>query len=223
MKEIKEYDKNNNLTHYRDSNGYEYWSEYDEKGNEIHYRNSEGYEWWREYDEKNNCIHYRDTNGYEWWNEYDENNNLIHYHSNGYEWYDENGNEIAKPNPTTSETERAETLAAMLVTKDIRIAQLEREIRRYNIHEDYCASYNLHKIPDIRGACNCTYATTHTMDDKEYYKRERKIHEKFDKAIRPHKEMFESALKQIQYEYDHAIKEYRKVLHEELQQLQSEL
>jgi cell division protein ZapA (FtsZ GTPase activity inhibitor) len=158
----------------------------------------------KEYDLHGNMIHFRDTNGFE-------------------KWYDENGNEIAKPNPTTSETERAETLAAMLVTKDIRIAQLEREIRRYNIHEDCCASYNLHKIPDIRGACNCTYATIHTMDDKEYYKRERKIHEKFDKAIRPHKEMFESALKQIQYEYDHAIKEYRKVLQEELQQLQSEL
>ena len=58
-----------------------------------------------------------------------------------------------------------------------------------------------------------------TGDDKEYYKRERKIHEKFDKAIQPHREMFDSALKQIQYEYDHAIKDYRKTLWEELKQL----
>ena len=58
------------------------------------------------------------------------------------------------------------------------------------------------------------------MDDKEYYKRERKIHEKFDKAIRPHKEIFETALRKIQLEYDHAINEYRKTLWEELQQLE---
>jgi hypothetical protein len=136
MKEIKEYDKNGNEIHRRNSTGFEYWREYDENNNEIHFRNSKGFEYWSEYDENGNEIHSRNSEGFE-------------------KWYDENGNEIAKPNPTTSETERAETLAAMLVTKDIRIAQLEREIRRYNIHEDYCASYNLHKIPDIRGACNC--------------------------------------------------------------------
>jgi hypothetical protein len=58
------------------------------------------------------------------------------------------------------------------------------------------------------------------MDDKEYYKRERKIHEKFDKAIRPHKVIFELALKEIQFQYDHAIKDYRKTLQEELKQLE---
>jgi YD repeat-containing protein len=35
MKELKEYDKNKNLIHYRLSTGYEWWAEYDENGNEI--------------------------------------------------------------------------------------------------------------------------------------------------------------------------------------------
>ena len=49
MKEIEEYDKNDNLIHYRDSYGFEAWKEYDENNNLIHFRNSTGYEWW--YDE----------------------------------------------------------------------------------------------------------------------------------------------------------------------------
>jgi YD repeat-containing protein len=42
MTVIKEYDKNNNLIHYRASNGVEVWHEYDENNNEIHYRTSTG-------------------------------------------------------------------------------------------------------------------------------------------------------------------------------------
>ena len=49
--EIKEYDKNNNEIHYRDTSGYEWWSEYDENGNEIHTRDSTGYEAKITYDE----------------------------------------------------------------------------------------------------------------------------------------------------------------------------
>jgi len=79
MQVITEYDENNNLIHYRDTDGYEWWSEYDENNNEIHTQNSNGYEVWREYDKNNNMIHYRDSEGYEYWREYDENNNEIHF------------------------------------------------------------------------------------------------------------------------------------------------
>jgi YD repeat-containing protein len=85
MNEIKEYDKNGNLIHYRDSDGWEWWSEYDENNNEIHYRNSNtGVEWWSKYDENNNEIHYRNSNGVE-------------------SWHDEEGNEIEKPTTPTQE------------------------------------------------------------------------------------------------------------------------
>ena len=41
---IKEYDKNNNLIHYKYSNGYEEWYEYDKNNNEINHKDSNGYE-----------------------------------------------------------------------------------------------------------------------------------------------------------------------------------
>ena len=44
MTVIREYDENNNLIHYRDSNGYEEWCEYDANNNLIHYRNNDGIE-----------------------------------------------------------------------------------------------------------------------------------------------------------------------------------
>jgi YD repeat-containing protein len=84
MKEITEYDKNNNQIHIRYSDGYEWWSEYDENNNLIHMRNSNGYEVWREYDKNNNLIHYRNSNGFE-------------------AWYDEKGNRIEKPTTPTQE------------------------------------------------------------------------------------------------------------------------
>jgi YD repeat-containing protein len=56
MKEIREYDKNGNLTYCRYPDGYERWIEYDDRGNRIHYRDSDGDEWWREYDENNKLI-----------------------------------------------------------------------------------------------------------------------------------------------------------------------
>ena len=93
-----EFDSNNNLIHYEDSNGYEYWYEYDSNNNIIHQKNSNGYEYWYEYDSNNNLIHFKDSYGFEEWQEYDSNNNMIHYKgSNGYEhWkeYDSNGNMI---------------------------------------------------------------------------------------------------------------------------------
>jgi len=60
------YDADGNCTHYRDSEGCEYWYEYDEKGNPTYGRNSEGCEYWYEYDEKGNRTHFRNSEGYEW-------------------------------------------------------------------------------------------------------------------------------------------------------------
>ena len=36
--EIKEYDTNGNLIHFRDSTGFEWWSEYDANGKQTHIR-----------------------------------------------------------------------------------------------------------------------------------------------------------------------------------------
>ena len=46
---ISEYDNNENLIHFKDSDGYEYWKEYDSNGNLIHYKDSDGDEKWYEY------------------------------------------------------------------------------------------------------------------------------------------------------------------------------
>jgi YD repeat-containing protein len=63
---IEEYDANNNLIHYKDSNGLEYWQEYDSNNNLIHYKNSYGSEEWQEWDSNNNLIHYKNSYGSEW-------------------------------------------------------------------------------------------------------------------------------------------------------------
>ena len=62
-----EYDQNNNLIHYKDSEGNESWKEYDQNNNLIHYKDSNGYEEWKSYDERNNLVHYKDSTGYEEW------------------------------------------------------------------------------------------------------------------------------------------------------------
>ena len=72
--------------------------EYDSNENLIHYKDSNGYEIWREFDSNGNLIHSKTSNGYKRWNEYDSNGKLIHYkNSNGCEiWYDSNGKKITK-------------------------------------------------------------------------------------------------------------------------------
>ena len=72
--------------------------EYDSNGNEIHYKNSNGYEWWSEYDINGKLIHFKNSTGCEEWYEYDSNGNEIHFKdSDGYErWYDSKGNSITK-------------------------------------------------------------------------------------------------------------------------------
>ena len=95
---IMEYDSNNNLIHYKDSNGYEEWREYDSNNNVIHHKDSDGFEYWKEYDSNNNLIHYKTSSGREEWKEYDSNNNVIHHKdSSGVEYwteYDSNNNLI---------------------------------------------------------------------------------------------------------------------------------
>ena len=81
-------------THSIDSDGYESWIEFDKNDNVIHYKNSRGSEYWSEYDKNNNEIHYKSSRGFEYWREYDSNNNEIHYkNSDGFEsWSDDNPN-----------------------------------------------------------------------------------------------------------------------------------
>ena len=72
---FREYDKNNNVTYYKNSTGYEFWREFDKNNNLIHYKNSNGYEYWREFDKNNNLIHYKNSSGIEYW--YDSTGNQI--------------------------------------------------------------------------------------------------------------------------------------------------
>ena len=43
---FREFDKNNNLIHYKDSSGIEFWHEYDSNNNLIHSKDSIGIESW---------------------------------------------------------------------------------------------------------------------------------------------------------------------------------
>lgn len=83
-KEIKEYNKNGDEIHAKDSSDFEHWCEYDEKGNFIHFKNSRGYEYWMEHDEKGNCIHAKYSDEYEVWREYNENNIMINFRDNSH-------------------------------------------------------------------------------------------------------------------------------------------
>jgi len=76
-KEIKEYDKNNNLIYFKNTKGYESWKKFDKNKNLIYHKYSNGYEYWRKYDENNKVIHAKNSIGYENWYKYDENNEQI--------------------------------------------------------------------------------------------------------------------------------------------------
>lgn len=98
---ITEYDKNGNLIHWKDSDGYEAWYEYDKNGNKIYWNDlygsrwydgykGNGYEEWYKYDKNGNEIHYKDSEGDEEWREYDKKGKLLHSKtSDGDElWYE---------------------------------------------------------------------------------------------------------------------------------------
>lgn len=69
-------DKRGNQIHYQDGT-YEEWREWDENNNLIHFKNSEGHEYWAEYDDDHNIIHFKDESGYEFYDKYDSHHNLI--------------------------------------------------------------------------------------------------------------------------------------------------
>ena len=48
-----------NVIHYKNSDGFEYWIDYDEYGNRNHYKDSKGFEYWIDYDERGNKIYYK--------------------------------------------------------------------------------------------------------------------------------------------------------------------
>ena len=64
---------------YRRFGSYECWYEYDKNGNVIHTKNSDGFEEWYKYDKNGNQIHYKDTEGCEEWYEYDCDGNIMNY------------------------------------------------------------------------------------------------------------------------------------------------
>ena len=61
-------------THFKNSNGFEWWREHDSNNNEIHFKTNDGFERWREYDSHNNQIHFKNNQGYEWWSDTHPNN-----------------------------------------------------------------------------------------------------------------------------------------------------
>ena len=74
-KEIRKYDKNNNLIYSKGTSGLECWYKYDENNNEIHYKGSDGYEYWYKYDENNNKI-YCNEGGNKFWFKWENNNRI---------------------------------------------------------------------------------------------------------------------------------------------------
>ncbi len=88
IKEIKEYDENNNIIYLKSPDGFELWQEYNENKNLIHYKCIDEYEilyeYWREYDENNNLIYYKTSDGSEHWYKYDINNKRIYITEEGY-------------------------------------------------------------------------------------------------------------------------------------------
>ena len=78
---FKEYDKNGDLIHMKQSSGYEEWNEYDHNRKCIHHKTSSGYELWRKYDEKGKLISLKDSEGFNESREYDKNGKLIRTYS----------------------------------------------------------------------------------------------------------------------------------------------
>ncbi len=72
----EEFDERGNLIYRKYYSGSEWWKEYDKNNNLIHCKDSTG-EWWKEYNENNKQIHYKDTYGDEFWYKYDESNKEI--------------------------------------------------------------------------------------------------------------------------------------------------
>jgi hypothetical protein len=66
------------LIHYKNSLGDEYWKGYDDRGNEVLYRDATGEETIWEFDDANNITHYKDITT-EYWKTYDFKHRLREY------------------------------------------------------------------------------------------------------------------------------------------------
>jgi len=94
----REYDSNNNVTYWEDSDGL--WSrvEYDYNSNQTYVEDSDG--WWikKEYNSNGRVTSYYDSTGHWYSKEYDSNGNMIYFNNTVDDWtkyeYDSNGNEI---------------------------------------------------------------------------------------------------------------------------------
>ena len=64
--DVRKYDENGNLIHWKNNDGYEEWNEYDSNGNRIHYKDSTGTEIWWECDPNGYFLHVWDNDGEEW-------------------------------------------------------------------------------------------------------------------------------------------------------------
>ena len=77
------YDDRGNIIHSKNSsNNWEFWQQFDKNNNIIHFRDNKNEEYWKKYDENNNEIHFKDNSGYEEWAKWDKKNRLIYYTEN---------------------------------------------------------------------------------------------------------------------------------------------
>lgn len=73
-----EYDKRGRIIYYHkwsnhEEEGTKVWTEYDDNDNVIHYKNNEGFEFWKEFEGDNPFeVHYKDIKGEEYWVEYND-------------------------------------------------------------------------------------------------------------------------------------------------------
>jgi len=85
--DIEEFDKRGNLIYFKDCrDGFEYWKEYDQNNNVIHYKNSDNYEEWRKFDSNNNEIYFKSSLGLEKWKKFHNGNCIYYKNSNGIQW-----------------------------------------------------------------------------------------------------------------------------------------
>lgn len=77
FEEWEEYDTENNLIHFKDSNGNEFRNEYTEQGKSTYTKNSEGLESWINYNKNDNTIQCKNSSGKEILSKYDEDGNII--------------------------------------------------------------------------------------------------------------------------------------------------
>lgn len=98
------FDKNNNLTYYKSSNGYWIKQEFDENNNNTYYENSNGHWSIQKFDKNNNEIYHEHSTGFWRKRKYDQNNNEIYYENSKGIWvlkeFDQENKEIYREDST---------------------------------------------------------------------------------------------------------------------------